>query len=379
MNGFHHDDTDPTTHDGDQIAAEENDMNSDHDTSDPTSLPDSGADAAKENDMNSDDDTPTAPEADHSDEQRPLGFWLRLVDHHLTAAFDAEFGDEGFDRRAWMVLNLLSGDMGDAALARLSRIESKRGGKLLRRLEDAGLIARADDSWTLTDAGRAQRDAMKDRVEAIRARVLSAVSEEEYDALVGSLQKIAREFGWDGSGRMPRGRGFGPRGFGRRGFGPGFRPGFGPGFGGFGRGGGFGPGGLDPRSDDRPRPFDGERGNAHRGFGPGEAPRRGHHDHDDAHRPGFRGEYPGAEHRHERGQGCGHGEHSHGHRRGFGGERGSHEHGRGFGGERGSHEHGAGGHERGRGGAGRWAERAFERGFEAGAAAASRMPAGPQV
>ena len=78
------------------------------------------------------------------------------------------------------------------------------------------------------------------RVEAIRARVLSAVSEEEYDALVGSLQKIAREFGWDGSGRMPRGRGFGPRGFGRRGFGPGFRPGFGPGFG--------------PGDDERPGP-----------------------------------------------------------------------------------------------------------------------------
>ncbi|MFS0734681.1 MarR family winged helix-turn-helix transcriptional regulator [Microbacterium sp. 1P10UB] len=372
MNGFHNDDTDPTTYDGDEIAAKENDINSKDDTLDPGSTPDSGADAAKENDMNNNnDDTSTAPEADHSDEQRPLGFWLRLVDHHLTAAFDAEFGDEGFDRRAWIVLNLLSGEMGDAALARLSKIESKRGGKLLRRLEDDGLIARTDDSWALTDAGRAQRDAMKDRVDAIRARVLGAVSEEEFEALIGSLKKIAREFGWDGSGRMPRGRGFGPRGFGRRGFGPGFRPGFGPGFGGFGRGGGFGPGGFGPDSEDRPRPFDGERGNAHRGFGPGEGPRRGRHDHDDAHRPEFRGEYPGSGHRHERGQGCGHGEHSHEHRRGFGGERGS--------GERGSGERGFGGHERGRGGASRSAERAFERGFEAGAAAASRMSAGPQV
>ncbi|WP_438352109.1 MarR family winged helix-turn-helix transcriptional regulator [Microbacterium sp. CJ88] len=288
---------------------------------------------------------------------RPLGFWLRLVDARLTEALDAEFADEGIDRRTWMALNLLAGDADDQRLAKLAR---KRGGALLQHLQEQGWAAPDGDGWTLTDSGRAQRDAMKERIEAVRARVLEAVTPDEYDTLVASLDKIARRFGWDGSERMPRGRGFGGwfgRGWGRgwgRGFQPGFQPGFGPGFGpghglgpghGFDSSHGFGPDhgrghGLDPRHDAEgaPRPFDGERGNAHRGFGPGEGPRHGYGPR------GFgRGFGPGAP--------CASGEYGHAHG-------GHHRHGHG------------GGH--------RKAERAYERGFEAGAAAASRVSPAPQ-
>lgn len=217
--------------------------------------------------------TDNTSSAPDTTERLPLGFWMRLVRVHLRAALHEEFEREAGDRA-----------------------------ELRERLQ---------------------------------ARVRNALDPEEYDALVASLQKVARELGWDGSERMPRGRGhgFGPghgfgrgagRGFGRgagRGFGPGFRGGFDPRF-----GGGFGPRG----GDHDPHPFEGERGNAHRGFGPGESPRHGHHRHGD----------PTA-------HACGEGRHGRG--------------------------HGGGRTHRG--------ERAYERGFEAGVAAASRLssaaPAAP--
>ncbi|WP_246159944.1 hypothetical protein [Microbacterium rhizomatis] len=159
-----------------------------------------------------------------------------------------------------MVLNLLAGDVDDERLARLAeRVAThshKGGGKLFRALAERGWIVEEDGTWTLTDEGRAQRDVFKTRVDAIRERVTAAVSPEDYATTVASLEAVAREFGWDGAERMPRG-------FGRRGFGHGFGPGrgFGPGF---GPGRGFGYGHPD---FGRGRP----------GFGPDDAERHGHH------------------------------------------------------------------------------------------------------
>ncbi len=203
--------------------------------------------------METNDHTP--PTADRPDDgvptdRRPLGFWLRLTDRQLSAAFADEFEAEGLDRRDWMLLNLLAGDVDDDRLARFVASGPHRGGKRLRRMAERGWITRTDDGWALTDAGRAQRDVLKTRVDAIRDRVAGAISPEDYATVVASLEAIAREFGWDGGERMPRG----PRGrFSHR---PGRAEWHGRG----------------------PWAFDREgRGNAHHGFGPDFGPARDHH------------------------------------------------------------------------------------------------------
>ncbi|WP_146048067.1 MULTISPECIES: MarR family winged helix-turn-helix transcriptional regulator [unclassified Microbacterium] len=188
----------------------------------------------------SDDARPTAP--------LPLGYWLRAVDAMITREFANALAAEDVDRRDWMLLNAVSGDV-DVPGWLASRVQG-RGGKRLRALAERGWIARTEDSWTLTDEGRAAKARLAGIVDGIRERVSSAVTADDYATMTASLEAIARELGWDESERMPRhGRGgFGPgRGFGPdRGFGPAFGPSFGRAFG-PGVGPAFGPD-FDPRA-----------------------------------------------------------------------------------------------------------------------------------
>ena len=166
---------------------------------------------------------------------RPLGSWLRAVDALLARAFATAFAGEDIDRREWMLLNAVSGDVAAPGLAeRLAR-----RGKRLGRLERRGWVEQVGDgTWTLTDAGRAAKERLGAAVDGIRARVSGAVSPEDFATTLASLEAIARELGWSEDERMPHrrhGRGF-PRPFGPEigfGFGPnrhhGFRTGFGPG------------------------------------------------------------------------------------------------------------------------------------------------------
>jgi len=247
-------------------------------------------------------------------DRRPLGYWLRTVDGLITREFAAAFDGADIDRRDWMLLNALSGDVETPAFAE----RFVRKGKRLRNLAERGWVEeQGDGTWALTDEGRAAKEQLGEIVDGIRSRVAGAVSPEDYATTMASLEAIAGELGWEEGQRMPR------RGFGRD-FGAGFRPGFGPGFrGGFAPGFRGGPG-FGPAF----RP----------GFGPG---------HDEAHEGhGSRGAHHCDPH-HE------HGSHEHG----------SHEHGsHGHGAHHHCHHGGRGHGER----SGRSAQRAYERGFDAG-------------
>ena len=196
-------------------------------------------------------------------DRRPLGYWLRTVDGLITREFAAAFDGADIDRRDWMLLNALSGDVEMPSFAE----RFVRKGKRLRNLAERGWVEeQGDGTWALTEEGRAAKEQLGEIVDGIRSRVADAVSPEDYATTMASLEAIARELGWEEGQRMPR-RGFG-RDFGA-GFRPGFRGGFGPGF----RGGpGFGPGfrpGFGPGDDE-----------AHEGYGPRDAQHcHPHHEH----------------------------------------------------------------------------------------------------
>ena len=295
-------------------------------------------------DQNS-EDTPLPPD------RRPLGYWLRVVDELLTREFAAALAAEGITRRDWMLINVISGDVDAPEL----RERLARKGKRLRGLEERDwVVQQGDGTWALTELGRTEKERIGGIVDGIRSRVVDAVGPDAYAAMTASLESIARELGWDENtsdrgGFGGFGRGFG--GFGRPGFGPGFGHGFRP---------GFGPGG-------RPQPFDpdvhdGFGRNRHRGFAPGrpghpaerfDEPFSDHADDNDG--------CPGHPHAHGHGHGHGHGHPHHGHGHDHGGHRGD-DHwggGHGHGGHRGDGHHGHAGH-------GRRAQRAYERGFDAG-------------
>lgn len=174
---------------------------------------------------------------------RPFGYWIKAVDRLMAAEFASAFEGEHANRRDWRLLNVVDG----TATARRPLNAHKLHGLL-----DRGWVVADGDGWMLTDDGRAAKDRLGGIVDGIRAKVTDAVSPEDLETTLASLEQIARAFGWDEETPLPRGRGrrhgFG-HGFGRD-FGPdrGFGPGFGPGRGfgrrhgrPFGRGRGFGP------------------------------------------------------------------------------------------------------------------------------------------
>lgn len=255
---------------------------------------------------------------------RPFGYWLKAVDRLMAAEFDSAFEGEHASRRDWRILNVIDG----TAPARRPLNAHK-----LHSLVERGWVVADGDGWTLTDDGRAAKERLGGIVDGIRAKVTDAVSPEDLETTMSSLEQIARAFGWDEETPLPRGRGrrhgFGPRGFGR-GFAPehGFGPGHpGRGFGRhhghpFGRGRGFAPG------------FDSEHEHgADAELGGHDCGHRGHPGHDR-----FADAHDRAHHGHA---GAGH-------------EHGGHEHGRHEGPRRGEHR------------VARAAQHAYERGFDAG-------------
>lgn len=176
--------------------------------------------------MNTPDNTDQVGDhADHtSTDSRPLGYWLRVVDGLITHEFATAFEDEHVDRRDWMLLNVVSGDVRDPRLTERLARKGKgphKGRRLSAMAERGWIVADAEGTWTLTDEGRAAHERLGGIVDGVRSRVAGAVSPEDFATTLSSLEAIARELGWDEQagvgGRGPFGRG----GFGRRGFGRG--------------------------------------------------------------------------------------------------------------------------------------------------------------
>ncbi|CAH0286227.1 hypothetical protein [Microbacterium sp. Bi128] len=268
---------------------------------------------------------------------RSLAHRLTTVGSALHHRLFAQLRDGDLHPKTALILGVIDGRVDSPWI----RERIAHGGKRVTALAERGWIERTDDGWALTAAGRG----ILDQMDADRAALLSDVPTEELERLVASLDAVAEAMGIDDTQERrfgPRGRGgFGP------GFGPGMRGGFGPGFGPGMRGGfgpGFGPGmrgGFGPGFGSGMR-----RGFGLDAFGERDAEHRGHGDHG-------HGQHRHGEHGHgepgngaARGHGYGHdGHHSHG-------DHGHSDHGHGH------HGHGERGH--------RAAQRAYERGFDAG-------------
>ncbi|MER7797449.1 hypothetical protein [Microbacterium sp. NPDC096154] len=146
-------------------------------------------------------------------DRRPLGFWLRAVDGLISREFAAAFDDEPVSRRDWMILNALDGDV-DEALSQRVRDRMARHPKRIVHLAELGWIAASDGQWTLTDAGRAAKHRLAEKVDAVRERVAGAVPAQDLATTLRTLEAIARRLGGDDEAlrfgaRGPRRHGFG--------------------------------------------------------------------------------------------------------------------------------------------------------------------------
>jgi DNA-binding MarR family transcriptional regulator len=142
-------------------------------------------------------------------DERPIGFWLKLVDQLVDDQFGASFEEHGVTRRQWQMMNLLTDgpasekQLTDGLRPYFPVVESGTSVELIEELRESGWVALDEGQYQLTDLGRRSLENLRGAVERIREQLTENVSEDEYSALVAVLQRMATNLGWDGAQDQP--------------------------------------------------------------------------------------------------------------------------------------------------------------------------------
>ncbi|WP_448712726.1 MarR family winged helix-turn-helix transcriptional regulator [Microbacterium profundi] len=135
----------------------------------------------------------------NEENSRPFGYWLKAVDRLMAAEFATAFESFGVTRREWRLLNVVDGTVpGEQRPVPVHK---------LGRLIELGWVTDADGTWTLTDEGRDAKERLGVIVDGIRAKVTDAVPADDLATTVSTLEQLARAFGWDENTPLPKGHG----------------------------------------------------------------------------------------------------------------------------------------------------------------------------
>ncbi len=135
-------------------------------------------------------------------DQRPIGFWLKLVDRLIDERFAETLEEHGVTRRQWQLLNVLSrgpatGAQLDAALAPfVSAIDGETVAEHLAELVDSGWVALSPSGYSLADSGRTALTALASTVDKTRALTADGIPEQRYAEALDTLERMAQNLGW---------------------------------------------------------------------------------------------------------------------------------------------------------------------------------------
>jgi hypothetical protein len=134
--------------------------------------------------------------------QRPLGFWLKLLDRLINEQFEAVLDEHGVTRRQWQVLSLLSSDPATRPALRsalapfLTGAEPEPLDEELAELVASDWVGERADHLELTERGRTALARLGEVVGRGREALARDVSAEEYDQTLQVLERMARNLGW---------------------------------------------------------------------------------------------------------------------------------------------------------------------------------------
>jgi hypothetical protein len=139
-------------------------------------------------------------------DQRPIGFWLKLVDRLIDEQFAATLDEHGVARRQWQLLNVLM--RGPATVAQLDEAvapflapadgdsAAESSVEHLTELIDSAWVDATPDGYELTERGRGSLERLSDVVAEQRTAIARGIAEDEYVATVAVLERIAVNLGW---------------------------------------------------------------------------------------------------------------------------------------------------------------------------------------
>lgn len=128
---------------------------------------------------------------EQSGERRPIGWWLKAADARIDQAFEDVFKSQSITRRAWQVLESLSGaPVLESEL--LHKLEAFAGAQdAVDELRGRGLLEGVPGGvLTLTEAGRVAHGRAAAGVATVRSAVSAALPGENYATLLRLLADL---------------------------------------------------------------------------------------------------------------------------------------------------------------------------------------------
>lgn len=137
-------------------------------------------------------------------DQRPIGFWLKLVDRLLDEQFAATLDEHGVTRRQWQLLNVLSRGPStvsqlDEAIAPFLTLDAdgatESSSEHLTELIESAWVDATATGYEITERGSAAFNRLADVVAENRSLVTRGVSESEYHSTISVLERMANNLG----------------------------------------------------------------------------------------------------------------------------------------------------------------------------------------
>ena len=141
-------------------------------------------------------------------DQRPIGYWLKLVDRLIDEQFASTLDEHGVTRRQWQLLSVLSRgtstveQMDDAIAPFLAAdpagAANESSAEHLSELIESGWVAATPSGYETTERGQVAYGRLAEVVGQNRTRIAGGISEPEYATTVDVLERMARNLGYTG-------------------------------------------------------------------------------------------------------------------------------------------------------------------------------------
>ncbi len=135
--------------------------------------------------------------------QRPIGFWLKLVDDLINEQFDGTLEEHGVTRRQWQLMNVLRDgpairpELDQAVAPFLDAGSEETSAEHLEELLESEWVSADGETYQLTDLGTTSFVRLSEVVTRSREQVTQDISTDEYDTTLNVLERMARNLGWN--------------------------------------------------------------------------------------------------------------------------------------------------------------------------------------
>ena len=133
-------------------------------------------------------------------EEKPIGYWLKKIDLLLTQQIDEVHHNKGINRKGWQILNTIKHkekikhtNLKELIKPLMNELEMN---EILKNFKDKNYI-QDNETLSLTPDGILLFKELSEMQQKIRMRTMNGISNDEYEIMMNTLKKIARNLDED--------------------------------------------------------------------------------------------------------------------------------------------------------------------------------------